>query len=176
MENGIGFLGSPGDMSAARPTRSDGNASDEHGETRDFSELGPRLLALRKSLRMNQVKFSEVIGCSQGALVNYERSQRDPPFRIVREAARFGGLSIDELALSAEEAGRYRVRAWQQAEALKQRLIQLAALEGTSLEMDGDRWNRVMELLLKSGARVGTDEGPLHIILALCQTSGKLSL
>ena len=93
---------------------------------------------------------------------------------MIREAARLGDLSIDEFALDAEGASRYRVRAWQQAEALKQRLIELAILEGISLDMDSDRWNRVMQILLINGARIGANERLLEIFLIL-QTSDKPS-
>lgn len=136
--------------------------------------LGTKLRDLRKQLRQSQTQFAEALGCSKRTLLTYETLRREPPFRVIREAARLGDLSIDEFALDAEAAGRYRVRAWQQAEALKQRLIELAILKGVSLDMDSDRWNRVMEILLVNGAHIGPDVRLLEIFLIL-QTSDKPS-
>ena len=129
--------------------------------------LGTRLRDLRKQLGLSQAKFAEALGCTRRTLLTYETLRREPPFRIIREAARLSDLSIDELALGAEGASRYRVRAWQQAESLKQRLIEMATLQGISLEMDSDRWNRVMQILLMNGARIGANERLLEIFLIL---------
>ncbi|MGE3692394.1 MAG: helix-turn-helix domain-containing protein [Novosphingobium sp.] len=165
------------DGGKARPTA--GTAAcdavcDRHVIADEEVPLGTRLRDLRKQMGLSQAKFAEALGCTRRTLLTYETLRREPPFRVIREAARQGDLSIDELTLGAEEASRYRLRAWQQAEALKQRLIELASLKGFPLDMDSDRWNRVLQILLANGANVGGNERLLEIFLIL-QTSDRSS-
>lgn len=177
MKNELSSFAASGHANNARPTAEVG-ANDAACDGRDQADqsipLGTKLRDLRKQLRLSQAQFAEALGCSRRTLLTYETLRGELPFRVIREAARLGDLSIDEFALDAEGASRYRVRAWQQAEALKQRLIELAILEGISLDMDSDRWNRVMQILLINGARIGANERLLEIFLIL-QTSDKPS-
>lgn len=43
----------------------------------------------------------------------------------------------------------------------------MATLQGISLEMDSDRWNRVMQILLMNGALIGANERLFEIFLIL---------
>lgn len=139
-------------------------------ESPEADPLGPKLLAIRKRLRMNQKQFAEAIGTSQSALVTYEKTQREPPVRILCKAARLADLSLDELLLSPIDSCHYRAQSWLQGEALKRRLLELATMERASLDLDEDRWLKVMRFLFMTGAQVRTNEMPFRIVVALCQT------
>lgn len=170
MKNELIPLGASSASGMARPavgTAAHGATLQEPGVAVDEVFLGTRLRDLRKQLGLSQAKFAEALGCTRRTLLTYETLRREPPFRIIREAARLSDLSIDEIALGAEDASRYRVRAWQQTESLKQRFIEMATLQGISLEMDSDRWTRVMQILLMNGVRIGENERLLEIFLIL---------
>ena len=139
-------------------------------ESSEVDPLGPKLRVIRNRLGMNQAKFSEAIGSSQSALVAYEKARREPPAHIICKAARLADLSLDELLLRPIDASHYRAQSWLLGEALKKRLHELATLERASLDLDEDRWLKVMRFLFMTGAQVGANETPLRIVIALDQT------
>ncbi|MCD8366548.1 MAG: helix-turn-helix domain-containing protein [Clostridiales bacterium] len=60
-------------------------------------EIGNRLRALRKGIRLTQVKMAEIVGVQQSRINRYETGQSTPPPEVFIKYADYFNVSMDYL-------------------------------------------------------------------------------
>lgn len=65
-------------------------------------EFGDRLRRLRKARDLTQQQLADAIGCTQRAMVYYEKEGKVPPAATATKMAAYFGISVEELLESAD--------------------------------------------------------------------------
>ncbi len=65
-------------------------------------EFGDRLRRLRKSRDLTQQQVADAVGCTQRAMVYYEKDGKVPPAAITSKMAAFFGVSVEDFLESAD--------------------------------------------------------------------------
>ena len=65
--------------------------------------IGSKIKTLRKSRKMRQEEFAEIIGVSRSTLSCYEIGQRTPNIKVLNEISEKFGVGLDYFGLSATD-------------------------------------------------------------------------